>query len=346
MTIHLDRLKDNETFLSHNIAQNNQHKNINSPQKKYRDPLLEWPVRGLAFSNDIGAAIMDISPKLGTMFWVPALMYFGADIYDKYKNDKDSYNPNPGRGLKQAVFQACASILFPIVAVHAGQKAFSIGTRFLGKDKLSLQTQEEIIQHHKDFASHRKLREYTIDEYKAQYSKALDNYIDETSRTNKTKNPIKKLFNAIFGSKHYEELGNAKREKIHEYINKRIDKMFEFRELLLENKKPEKLSSKLFTQYQELKESYKKSPKHEASHVDNAIKDTLKAFENKKIFNLKLIKTLGGFVALGLLIKPIDKFVDKIIIEKLVGPSLDKFDRERIDGFKSKFLKPEVTENK
>lgn len=328
--------RGNDSLLHKNIQQ---HKTIDSPQKKYDDPLLRWPIRGLAFTNDIGAAIMDISPKLGTMFWVPALMYFGADIYDKYKNDKDSYNPNPGRGLKQAMFQACASIIFPIVAVHAGQKAFSIGTRFLGKDKLSLQTQEEIVRHHKDFVSHRKLRDFSIDEYKAEYTKALDNYIDENNRINKTKNPIKRIFNTIFGSKHYEELGNAKREKIHEYINKRIDTMFEYRNSLLENKKPENLTSKLFTQFQELKSTYKKMPEHSATHVDKAIKDTLKAVENNKIFKLKLIKTIGGFVALGALIQPIDKFVDKVIIEKFIGPSLDKFDKERIDGFKSKFLK-------
>ncbi len=341
MTSITNNFRNNEAYLTRKFPE---HKSIDSPQKKYRDPLLEWPLRGLAFTNDIGAAIMDIAPKAGMMFWIPALMYFGADIYDKYKNDKDSYNPNPGRGLKQAAFQACASIMFPIIAVHAGQKAFSIGTRFLGKDKLALQTQEDIIQHHTDFASHRKLKEYSLENYKAEYSKALDNYIDENRRTNKTKNPIKKVFNTIFGSKHYETLGDSKQERIHEYINKRIDAMFKCREELLENKKPESMSSKLFTQFQDLKQSYKKAPEYADNYIDKAIKDTLKTIESNKIFNLKLLKTLGGFVALGLLIKPIDKFVDKIIIEKLVAPSLDKFDKESVDNFKSKFLKANSTE--
>ena len=37
----------------------------------------------------------------------------------------------------------------------------------------------------------------------------------------------------------------------------------------------------------------------------------------------KIIKTIGGFLALGLLIKPIDTFVDEILIGKLLGPTID-----------------------
>ena len=33
-------------------------------------------------------------------------------------------------------------------------------------------------------------------------------------------------------------------------------------------------------------------------------------------------KTLGGFIALGLAIKPIDHFVEKVIIKKVVEPNL------------------------
>src|SRR5574344_699075 len=86
-------------------------------QKKYSDPLMKFPIRGLAYSNELGAALSEISPKIGTMLWVPALMYFGADIYDKYKNDNDKFSPNGERGLKQAIFQACASVVLPTAAV-------------------------------------------------------------------------------------------------------------------------------------------------------------------------------------------------------------------------------------
>ncbi len=304
-------------------------------KKEFSDPLLKWPLRGLAFTNDIGAAIMDIAPKAGMMFWVPALMYFGADIYDKYKNDKASYDPNAKRGLKQALFQTFASIIFPIAAVHAGQKAASISAR-LGGQKLSLQTQNEIIEHQLKFMSHKKLSEYTADTYKAQYGKALDNYMEEISRSRKTKNPLKMLMNFIFGHKHPENLDGKRKNKIHEYINKRIDNIYANRELLLENKKPEQMSEKMFKKLQDLKEIYKKDPANINDYNSKAVKDILKNIESNKIFKIKLLKTLGGFVALGLLIQPIDKFVEHIIIEKFVEPGLNMFNTKEINDFKEK----------
>ena len=51
--------------------------------KKYTDPLMNWPIRGLAYSNELGAALSEIAPTLGTLLWFPAMLYFGADIYDK-----------------------------------------------------------------------------------------------------------------------------------------------------------------------------------------------------------------------------------------------------------------------
>lgn len=307
-------------------------------KSKYTDPLSKWPVRGMAFSNDVGTAIIDISPKLGTALWIPALMYFGADIYDKYRNDKDSYNPSARRGLKQAAFQTLASILFPIVAVHAGQKTFSLAAR-AGKDGISLQTKEEIIRHHLDYMSHRRFKDFTPQEYKEQYGKALDNYLDETIRADRAKSPFKKVMNLIFGGKHSQELSKARRLKVHEYINNRIDNMFEYRQELLENKKPDRVSPKLFTEFQALKSKYKADPNHVNDFADKAAKDTLKALENNKILKIKMIKTLGGFVSLGLFIKPIDKFVKNVIIDKYVSPSLDKFDKAQLEHFKEKMAK-------
>ena len=37
------------------------------------------------------------------------------------------------------------------------------------------------------------------------------------------------------------------------------------------------------------------------------------------------IKTIGGFCALGLAIKPIDHFVENVLIGKYVGPQIDNF---------------------
>lgn len=48
----------------------------------------------MSYSSEVGTAISEIAPKLGASLFAPTFMYLGADIYDKYKNDKDSYNPS------------------------------------------------------------------------------------------------------------------------------------------------------------------------------------------------------------------------------------------------------------
>ena len=37
--------------------------------------------------------------------------------------------------------------------------------------------------------------------------------------------------------------------------------------------------------------------------------------------NAKILKTIGGFIALGLAIKPIDHFVESVVIKKFVQPA-------------------------
>ena len=67
-------------------AQNQPIESKKYKKQEYIDPLANWPLRGLGYTNDIGIAISEIAPTVSRLFWVPALMYFGADIYDKYKN--------------------------------------------------------------------------------------------------------------------------------------------------------------------------------------------------------------------------------------------------------------------
>ena len=99
---------------------------IDSKTGEYRDPLMKWPLRGAAFTNEVGEALRPLIGGYATLSWVPALMYIGADIYDKYKNDQTEYSPNSKRLLKQAVFQGTASVLLPILAVKLGQNLFSV----------------------------------------------------------------------------------------------------------------------------------------------------------------------------------------------------------------------------
>lgn len=297
-------------------------------QRQYNDPLMQWPIRGLAFTNDIGAAVMDIAPKLGTLLWYPAMMYFGADIYDKYRNNKEAYDPNAKRGVSQAIFQAFASVLFPIVAVHTGQKTASIMARN-SDTKLSLQAQEESTRFLQDFLSRRKLYKYQSDtaKFKEEFKTSLDNYIDNKNREYENKNVVKKFFDLVFGSRHPEEMGKGgqnRREILHKYMEQKIDDIFAIRESLIADEKvrPEKLSEKLFEEFKTLKSKYLKDQDFSKFAKDYAIKDVLSSHVNSQIYNVKMKKTIGGFIALGLLIKPIDLFVEKIIMHKIVEPQL------------------------
>ena len=57
---------------------------------------------------------------------------------------------------------------------------------------------------------------------------------------------------------------------------------------------------------------------------NTAIKDALVKFQKSKIAKGKWIKTSGGFLALGIVAKPIDNFVEKVILQKYFSPGLDK----------------------
>jgi len=306
---------------------------------KYSDPLMQWPIRGMAFTNDIGAAIADIAPKAGTAMWVPALMYFGADIYDKYRNNKEDYDPSAKRGVKQAMFQAFASVIFPIATVHVGQKTASLLARS-SKEGLSLQSKEEVVRDHLAHMTQTRLREYqdNVQAYKDKYTRALDNTIDETMRKHEYKNPFKLIGNLLFGHRHPEAMGKDRRAKIHDFIDKRIDNIFAMRKDLIDGKKPEQMSKKMFKKFEQLKLAYKNDPKYANDYMRHAVKDTLKKYEENKIFKTKMAKTMGGFVALGLLIKPIDMFVENVIMHKYVGPGIDKLNGNEILNFKDKFL--------
>ena len=127
--------------------------------ENYTDPLMQWPVRGLAYMNEIGVAISEVAPALGQALWIPTLMYLGADIYDKYKNNDTEYNPSKRRGVKQAVFQGLASVTLPTCAVIAGQQLFSV-LGALSKSKLSLNAKEKISNYAVDIVSAGHLTKY------------------------------------------------------------------------------------------------------------------------------------------------------------------------------------------
>ena len=319
------------------ISNLNTSKDINSTQGKYNDPLNQWPARGLAYSNEIGAAISEIAPKLGLLLWVPALLYFGADIYDKYKNDQNSYDPSAKRGTKQAIFQLLASVILPTAAVKVGQKTASI-IGLIGKHKLTLQTQEELHHFTIDYIKQNKLRNYANnqEEYYKKFAEKLANHIDETKKENKFKNKTKKIINWLFNRKQPEAVIMPTPEKITQYTKANIEQIFKIREKLVNNKKPNEFTDKMFETFKQIKRKFAMSADYHGDATEDAAKQVIKMFQKKQIFKNKLLKTLGGFVFLGLMVKPIDKFVELFIIDKFVEPSLTFLQKKQINEFKNK----------
>lgn len=316
--------------------------NEQQPSKpQYNDPLNKWPIRGLAYSNELGAAISEVAPKLGTALWFPAFLYFGADIYDKYKNDKASYDPNAKRGTEQAIFQLLASVILPTAAVKLGQKAASIAG-VLGKDGLTLQCKEEIANFLQEFASRRNLSEYkdNIPKFKKEFSEQIENKRQNLIRESKITSPFRTVFDYLFNRKHPQSMARSKKEKAKAYYDKCIDKIFELHNDLIDNKRNKDLSKRLFNKFQKLKTKYKEDSdiKINSKYVENAADDIIKKFEKSRMMNAKILKTVGGFVALGFAIKPIDNFVEKVIMKKYVEPNLTMLDHSQVKSYKEKVL--------
>jgi hypothetical protein len=91
---------------------------------------------------------------------------------------------------------------------------------------------------------------------------------------------------------------------------------------LVAHEHPKEFSDKLYAKYQKAIIKYKKNPEFADNSVEFAAKEVLKKYEHSQIFKAKLLKTAGGFVALGLAIKPIDNFVETHIIDRYLKPRI------------------------
>lgn len=285
------------------VFKSNQKGANKTKDNNYQDPLLKWPLRGAAFSNEVGEALRPMIGNTANLFWVPALLYIGADVYDKYKNNETEYSPDSKRCLKQAVFQGMASIFLPLIAVTAGQDIFSqIGK--LGEDKVSINTKEHISKLAEDFIKNGKMRAFDgrDEECTKEFLNIVSDSLDYKQQKKSLKNSIK-----IF------RLDNEK--NVDKYATNTITDLIQMRKNLL-NPTAEFKAGDWYSSY------IKALNAGQTESV--AVKSVLKNFQKSKMMKGKFVKTLGGFIALGLAIKPIDTFVEHILIGKYLGPSIDK----------------------
>ena len=261
------------------------------PKKKYVDPLANWPLRGLGYTNDIGIAINELAPNTARLFWVPALMYFGADIYDKYKNKGDKYKPNAQRAFNQAVFQACASIMFPAIFGHIGMSAFSQLDKYKGQ-KLSTNAKEQTLRFIKGHSSLNDALAQGKDKQEVleEFTKNFDKYYTAKQKDYTRRNFIVKIYDKLLCNCKRGAIANSDETRLKQYAQ---------------------------TQFSELMKTCKDT-------------DAAQQVLDKRIFKLKAWKSAGAFTAIILTAKAIDKFVETIIIDKVVKPQVAKINFDNI----------------
>ena len=313
----------NPIHFSANIDPKKQEKTQEkAPAKRYNDPLNKNWMVGLSFSNELGAAVYEIAPKLSQILWIPPLMYLGADIYDKYKNDKNSFNPSRSRAVEQAIYQGLSSFVLPTAAIIAGQKITSpLGK--LANHGLSVNSKEATITHMNN-AIDQCVGDMFNDkkQFKEFFLTSLENKIRACHNEKANDHWWKRIIKQSNG--HY-ALAGSKKQKIMAYARENIDTLIKIKEDLQANRKPAEISTKTFRKYMAdypvLKQTYG------TKYANNALRYSLKTYENKLLFRNKLLKTTGGLVALVLSYKPIDTFVKKVIMPKYIDPGLDKLDK-------------------
>lgn len=289
----------------------------------YKDPLRKWPLKGLAYSNELGAVVSGISPKLGTALWAPALMYFGADIYDKYKNDETEFNPSKRRGLKEAIFQTMASVILPTAAVKAGQQTISALNR-VTPTGLSTQTKQNVIEKSLSYMQSKSLHTFVDNPsaYTDGFKEAVMTMASDAKGDFKALPKSKKVLSVLNPLKAFDSIAFANDKRLGKYAEKQASKIMEMRSELMKNQKPKQLSNKLFKKFQNIQGEYQKIYPADR-YMGKAAKSILKDYHNSQIMKNKMIKTAGGFIALALMLKPIDDFVEHIVIKKTVEPGLD-----------------------
>lgn len=301
----------------------------NTPgEQKYKDPLSQKTLVLMSYSNEVGTAISEIAPKLGTALWAPTFMYLGADIYDKYKNDKDSYNPSGKRAFKRAIFQGMTSLIALPAVIYAGQCLVSPLSR-MQKSGISGNAKDAVYRHTKDVIdqTHGDALE-SYEKFKNIITKSLENKLDARKNEKKSVSNFFKKVVHFFTEKY--PLVGADKKKLLDFAEDNAKKTFEIAEALKNNDK-KKVPYKIYHKYQKLlpkmKEMYK-----EADYSHHATRTALKEYQNSLIFKNKLLKTVGGFIALGIFAAPVNEFVDKKIMKKYINPGIDQISHEFING--------------
>ena len=297
--------------------------NYNKQTKQAKEDMyMKWPLRGLAYSNELGEIIRPMSGVAANLLWVPAIGYIAADIGDKYKhNQYGEHEPSKKRAGKQLSFQMLASVILPTAAVKVGQKLTNIISS-KGKTKLSINDREKytrMITQSMNKGSHEKFVDNTTGLVnREKYTQHIMENIAEMDKHKTTKNKMFSPFAKIidFVKKPFE--AKPKTENIQKYIASTIDNIMDTREALIQGTKPKNVSDKLYKAFEKEAKNGTLEQKKSAAYT------VIRKIQGKKLFKNNALKSLGGLVALGIMMKPIDNFVEHVLIKKYIGPTIDK----------------------
>ena len=297
-----------------------QDTNTKNIHEKYKDPLSKKLPVLMSYSSEVGTAISEIAPKLGTALFAPTFMYLGADIYDKYKNDKDSYHPSAKRALKRAIYQGLTSIVALPAVIIAGQCVVSpLGK--LGKAGISGNAKDAVYKHIKNVIdqAHGSALESSEDFNKI-ITETLENKIKVRNNEKRTINFFKKLYNKYFTERY--DLLSSDKDKIIKFAQENALKTFEIKNAL-KNGDTKKVPHKVLKEYNKILPFMKEMHK-DGDYSYQATRNALKEYQNSLIFKNKLLKTLSGLGTLFLLATPINTFVDKQLMKKYISPGIDQ----------------------
>ena len=306
--------------VTHNVTSDTQthKKHHKSKEKKYKDPLNSWGIRVLTYSSEIGATVNEIAPRLTFALWVPSFMYLGADIYDKYKNDKNEYSPSSKRAVKESIRQALTFFILPSAATILGQKMTSPVGKIIS-DKLSINAKDGIYRHTKSVIEQATGKNFNNKEsFKTFLKKSLENRVKELKETKQSDNFLRKTSRYFTG---YFALADENIEKILSFADKNADMIFDLQEKLLKNKKNNKIPERVFEKYEASLKEMKRI--YGEDYVSKALKRALKDYQNYLIVKNKIIKTIGGVAACLLLTQPISYLVNTILMPKYITPGMD-----------------------
>ncbi len=317
------------SFENNTQTVNNNNKSEPSSKGKsdeYKDPLASQWLNYVLCSTELGALIHEIAPRTAQALWIPTIMYLGADIYDKYKNDKDTYSPSRKRGVEQAIYQGTAGFLLPALSIFVGQKLTSPLGKLVNKG-ISVNQKEAVLNHIKNsleqcvgsrFNSYENFENFVIN--------SLENKITACKNEKKSDSIFKRLIK--FCQKKY-TLAVKDDEKITNFAKQNIKELYEIKDALSKKEKPKQISKSAFRNY--LEKSTNLRATYGKDYANDALRYALKSYQNKLIMKNKLIKTSGGLVALAITLNPIYNYVQETFIPKYIDPGIDRFNRAIID---------------